>query len=205
MSLKLIHFPMTRSLRVVWALEELGVEAQIETREFDRPSLKKPEYLALNPLGKTPVFFDGDERLIESTAIIQYISEKYADGRLSRRVSDQDYGQFLQWLHFGEAGMGGYVNMLIAHSVLLPEDQRIPAMKDWAAAETSNCLAFVDQSIQGKDYLLGEFSLADISLGYALFLIKVTRNGGLFPDGVSEYFDRLTAREAWKSATALKP
>ena len=56
MSLKLIHFPHARSLRVVWALKELGLDADIETRVFDRPSLKQPEYLALHPLGKTPVF-----------------------------------------------------------------------------------------------------------------------------------------------------
>ncbi|MEL7488999.1 MAG: glutathione S-transferase family protein, partial [Pseudomonadota bacterium] len=175
---------MTRSLRVVWALNELGIDAEIETRVFDRPSLKSPEYLALNPLGKTPVFFDGDKRMVESTAIIQYLSEKYADGRLSRKPSDPDFGALLQWLHFGEAGMGGYVNMLIAHSALLPEDQRNPEIKEWAAGETANCLNFLEMSLEGRDYLLGEFSIADISIGYALFLIKITRNGKLFGDRV---------------------
>jgi len=179
MSLKLIHFPKSRSLRILWALEELGVKADVETREFDRPSLKSTEYLALNPLGKTPVFFDGDQRMVESTAIMQYISDKYADGRLSRTSSDPDYSDYLQWLHFGEGGMGGYVNMLIGQTVLLPEERRIPAMKVWSEGETKNCLNFIEQSLDQDGYLLGEFSLADISVGYSLFLLKVTRNAAM--------------------------
>ena len=205
MSLKLIHFPMTRSLRVVWALFELGVDADIETRAFDRAKLKEPEYLALNPLGKTPVFFDGDQRMVESTAIIQYIADKYADGSLTRKPSDDDYGQYLQWLHFGEAGMGGYVNQLIGQTALLPEEQRIPAMAVWAKAETSNCLNFIEESLGDKDYLLGEFSLADISVAYLLFLIKVTRNGDILGEKTKAYFKRVTARDAWVKASGLAP
>jgi len=201
MTLKLIHFPMTRSLRVLWVLYELGVDAEIETRAFDRASLKQPEYLALHPMGKVPVFFDGDQRLIESTAIIQYIADKYGDGRLSRKPADADYGQFLQWLHFGEGGMGGYVNQLIGQTALLPEDQRIPAMAKWAKFETAN----FEQSLGDKDYLLGEFSLADISVVYLLFLIKVTKNGGMLGEKTNAHFKRATAREAWVKASALAP
>lgn len=205
MSLKLIHFPMTRSLRVVWALNELGIEADVETRPFDRPKLKEPEYLALHPLGKTPVFFDDGKRIIESIAIIEYLAQKYARGKLTRNPQDTDYADYLQWMQYGEAGMGGYVNMLIAQTALLPEDQRIPAMKIWATQETANCLGFLEQSLGEDGYLLGEFTLADIAVGYLLFLIRVTRNGKLMGPKTTSYFDRLTAREAWKAASALKP
>lgn len=205
MSLRLIHFPQTRSLRVVWALYELGVEAEIETRVFDRPSLKSSDYLALNPLGKTPVFFDGQHRLIESTAIIEYIANKFANANLTRQPHDADYGAYLQWLHFGEAGMGGYVNMLIGHTALLPEDQRIGSMAAWAKAETVNCLNFIEESLDEKDYLLGKFSLADISLVYLLFLIKITRNGAIIGEKTNAYFKRATGRDAWKRACALAP
>lgn len=205
MSFRLIHFPHARSLRVVWALKELGLEADIETRVFDRPTLKEPEYLALNPLGKTPVFFDGDKRIIESIAIIEYLANKYADGRLTRKPDDEDYSDYLQWLHFGEAGMGGYVNMLIAQTALLPEDQRIPAMKAWAVKETTNCLNFIEDSLKEDGYLLTEFSLADIALGYLLFLIKITRNGKMMEPKTAAYFDRLIARDGWKAAGEHQP
>ena len=205
MSLKLIHFPMTRSLRVVWALYELGVEAEIETRAFDRAKLKEPEYRALNPLGKTPVFFDNGERMIESVAIIEYLADKYAGGKLIRNVQDTDYGAYLQWMQFGEAGMGGYVGQLLGHSMLLPAEHRIESMRLWAAGEMKNCLDYLEASLDGRDYLLDEFSLADISVGYILFLTKISRNGKLMGERTTAYFDRLRAREAWTRAVALQP
>lgn len=205
MTLKLIHFPQSRSLRVVWALEELGIEAEIETRLLDRQYLKSLEYRNLNPLGKTPVFFDGDQRIVESIAIIEYIAKKYADGRLTRAPEDDDFGAYLQWLNFGEAGMGGYVNMLIAQTALLAEDQRIPAMKLWAVRETENCLSFIEQSLGENDYMLGDFSLADISLVYLLFLIKITGNGDMLSEKTSTYFRRATTRAGWKKSCALAP
>ncbi|MCK5746565.1 MAG: glutathione S-transferase family protein, partial [Oricola sp.] len=205
MTLKLIHFPMTRSLRVAWAIYELGIDAEIETRVFDRAKLKEPDYLALNPLGKTPVFFDGEKRMIESVAIIEYLSNKYAGGALSRSVADADYADYLQWMQFGEAGMGGYVNQLLGHSFLLPEAHRVESMRLWAVGEMKNCLGFLETSLEGRDYLLKEFSLADIAVGYVLFLVKVSRNGKLMGERVAAYFERLCAREAWVKASALQP
>ena len=205
MALTLHHFPQSRSLRVVWLLEELNIDAQIITRALDRTYLKSADFKALNPLSKVPVFFDGDQRIVESNAIIEYVANKYGEGRLTRQASDEDYGAYLQWLHFGEAGMGGYVNMLIAQTALLPEDQRIPAMKVWAERETANCLSFIEESLGDKDYLLGAFSLADISVIYLLFLIKITGNGGLLGAKTNAYFKRATAREAWVKACSLQP
>ena len=205
MTLKLIHFPMTRSLRVAWAADELGLDMDIETREFDRAKLKKPEYRKLNPVGKTPVFFDDGKRMIESVAIIEYLANKYANGKLSRNATDADYGDYLQWMEFGEAGMGGYVGQLLGHSMLLPEEFRIESMRIWAEGETKNCLNFLEDNLQGKDYLLDEFSLADISVGYILFLVKISRNGKLMGDATKAYFDRLADRDGWKRVTALKP
>ena len=167
--------------------------------------MKKPEYRKLNPVGKTPVFFDDGKRMIESVAIIEYLANKYANGKLSRNATDADYGDYLQWMEFGEAGMGGYVGQLLGHSMLLPEEFRIESMRIWAEGETKNCLNFLEDNLQGKDYLLDEFSLADISVGYILFLVKISRNGKLMGDATKAYFDRLADRDGWKRVTALKP
>ena len=148
--------------------------------------------------------FDGDERMVESIAMLEYISNKYAGGRLSRKPEDKDYGQYLQWLHFGEAGMGGYVNMLVAQTALLPEEQRIPAMKKWAVHEVKKFLGFIEDGLGEDGYLLDEFSLADIAVGYPLFLIKITRNGDLLPPKTASYFNRLRERPAWKKASDIK-
>jgi glutathione S-transferase len=196
------HAPPTRSVRIIWALEELGLPYETPPFKFDREYLRTPEWRALSPLGKVPVAFDGKERLIESVAIIHYLSEKYADGRLSRRPKDSDYGQFLQWLHFGEAGMGAYVGMLIGQTRVLPPEQRIEAMKQWAIAESKNACDFIEESLGDKPYLLGaDFSLADISVGYMLHLIRLSgeRKSILGPRTMA-YFDRLTERPAWRKA-----
>ncbi len=205
MALKLYHFPNSRSLRVLWALYELGVEAEVETRPFNPFGLKGEEYRALNPLGKIPVFFDGDKRIIESNAIIEYIANKYAGGKLTRGPQDADYADYLQWREFGEAGMGGYVGQLLGHTVLLPEEHRIENMRRWAVKETSNALDFLEAGLGEDGYILGAFSLADISLGYMLFLIKISRNGKLLGEKTNAYFDRIRNREAWVRACAVQP
>lgn len=205
MTLKLIHFPMTRSLRVVWTLYELGLEAEIETRPFDRAKLKEDEYRAYNPLRKVPALHDGGVRLVESTAIMEYLANKYADGRLTRKPADHDYGRYLQWLHFGEGGMGGYITMLLAHTMLLPEKHRLPAVKVWAEGEMQNCLDFIEASLADDGYLVGAFSLADISVAYPLFLLKLIGKGEMMGEKTKAYFARIAERDAWKRATALAP
>lgn len=203
MTLKVYHAPPTRSIRVVWALEELGVPYQLEKIPFDRAYFKTPEWRAISPAGKIPVIHEDGEPMIESTAIIHYLSEKYAEGKLARRPVDADYGKFLQWLHFGEAGVGLYATMLIAQTRVLPKEQRIEAMKQWATQECANVCGVIEKGLKG-DYILGdEFSLADISLGYILFLIYMSgESKEIFGPRTKLYLDRLMAREAWKKAAA---
>lgn len=202
MTLKVYHAAPSRSIRVVWALEELGLPYELAPVKMDRQYFRSPEWRAVNPVGKVPVVFDGEERLIESVAIIHYLSEKYAEGRLSRRPLDPDYGQFLQWLHFGEAGMGGYAGMLIGQTRILPPEQRSDAMKQWAIGECRNCCAFIETTLEGREFILGEdFSLADISLGYILHLIRLSgESKDIIGARTKAYYERLTARPAWKKA-----
>ncbi|MEQ1931554.1 MAG: glutathione S-transferase family protein [Parvularculaceae bacterium] len=204
MTLKVYHAAPTRSVRIVWALEELGLPYETPPFKFDRAYLKTPEWRAMSPLGKVPVVFDGKERLIESVAIIHYLSEKYADGRLSRRPRDADYGQFLQWLHFGEAGMGPYAGMLIGQTRILPPEQRIEAMKQWAIMESKNACDFVEESLGDKPYLLGDdFSLADISVNYMLHLLRLSgESKAIVGPRTYAYYTRLCERPGWKKAIA---
>ncbi|HXI88139.1 MAG TPA: hypothetical protein VNH64_11810 [Parvularculaceae bacterium] len=64
--------------------------------------------------------------------------------------ADADYGRFLQWLHFGEAGLGGYASMLIGQTRILPEEQRLEPMKRWAIGECRNCCDFIESSLDGR-------------------------------------------------------
>ncbi|NWG70487.1 MAG: glutathione S-transferase family protein [Parvularculaceae bacterium] len=203
MELKVYHCPPTRSVRIVWALEELGLPYETKRVALDREYFKTPEWRAISPTGKVPVFYDGDRALVESVAITHYLSEKYAGGRLSRRPTDADYGEFLQWIHYGEAGMGPYAGMLIGQTRLLPENQRIEAMKVWALGECKNACGFIENSLGDRPCILGaDFSLADISLGYMLHLIRLSgESKSIFGPKTAEYYRRLTGRPAWIKAT----
>lgn len=204
MALKVYHASPTRSVRVVWALEELGLPYELQPVKLDFTYLKSPEWRVVSPTGKVPAVVEDDKTLVESVAITHYLAEKYGEGKLARRPVDPDYADFLQWMHYGEAGMGGYAGMLVAQTRLLPAEQRLEVMKQWAIGECRNACDYVESSLEGKDYILGEdFSLADISLGYILYLISLSGEGDkIFSARTKLYLNRLTEREAWKKATS---
>ena len=82
---------------------------------FDPKALKAADYLEINPFGKVPVLVDGALTMSESVAIVQYLLDRYADGRLEPDRSSPEYGRFLQWLHFGESTLMGAVAEVAAH------------------------------------------------------------------------------------------
>ena len=204
MTLKVWHAAPSRSVRIVWALEELGLPYELVPLKFDRAYFKTPEWRAISPTGKIPVVHDDGRPLVESVAVIHYLSEKYAEGRLARRPADADYGEFLQWMHYGEAGMGPYGGMLIAQTRLLPAEQRLEPMKQWAMIESKNACAFLEAALGGNPFVLGsEFSLADISIGYMLHLMRLSgESKELFGPRTMAYYARLLDRPAAKKALA---
>lgn len=202
MSLTLYHMQHSRSLRPLWLLEEIGVPYTLNTVE--RSALSGDDFMQKSNIGKVPVFFDGDKRLTESIATIQYIDGVHNGGKLSRKPGDDDYHDFLQMMEFGEAGMGGYAGLLVAHTVLLPPKHQNPAIRDWAKGEINKGLCFIEGMVrEDKHYLLGDFSLADISIAYMLYLLKITKNAEGFGEKTNAYFKRVARRDAWVKASAM--
>ncbi len=200
MTITIYHFAQSRSIRVAWLLEEMGVpyDLKIIPRDQVKEYAQSPEYQALNPLGKFPTMVDGDVTMIESIAIMEYLMAKHDPGTLRPDPTDSAFPAYLQWLHFGESGMGTYVIMLMAHTYLLPEEHRLPGVAQWAKAEVNKCLSFIARGLEGQDYLCSTgFTAADISVGYMLFLLKITRNFDQAPEILEEYWDRLMDRPAW--------
>lgn len=101
--LKIYHMKGSRSLRVTWLLEELGMPYSTEILGFDLGNAGGDEYRKVYPLNKVPALMDGETSMFERVAIMQYIMNKYGDGGLRPEVNDPDYGHYLQWLHFGES------------------------------------------------------------------------------------------------------
>ena len=199
--LKLYHSPRTRSVRIYWLLEELGVPYELETLAFTPQALKAAEYLKVHPLGKLPAIQDGDLIMFESGAILEYIIEKYGHGRLAPAPGSPARGAFLQWVHFAEATAMPPLADIAQHKLFKPEAERVPAVVADGQTRVATVLAALEQTLAGKPYLLGgEFSAADIMLGYSLLLVKWF--GLLTPEypNVTSYMARLEQRPALQKA-----
>lgn len=207
--LTLYHAPMSRSVRVRWCLEEMGLPYTLERVEpitpQSRGNLGGEALKAVSPLQKVPVLKDGEATMLESVAMVDYLVTKYGPTELAVRPDEADYARYLEWLHFAEGAMSMAVNLTLAHGVFLPEDKRNPALFQWARAELDKLLALLGERgfEDGREFLAGgRLTGADIAIGYLLFLLKIVKQFDGAPENVRVYFDRLRAREAWKTASA---
>src|SRR6478735_5426438 len=123
------HLNNSRSQRVLWLLEELGVPYEIRRYERDTTTmLAPPELRAVHPLGKSPVITDDGVTMFESGAIVEYLVERYGNGRLAPTIGSAQRGRYLQWIHFAEATCLPPLSDLAQHSIFKPESERIAAL-----------------------------------------------------------------------------
>ena len=201
--MKLYHCSKARSSRVLWLLEELGLDYQLEVMPFDAKALKAPDYLEISPFGKVPVLVDDAVTMVESVAIIQYILHRYAGGRLEPLSTAPEYGQFLQWLHFGESTLMGPISQMLQHKLFLPEELRDDDMASGARRTFEQYASILDQTVADRDYLLGDdFTAADIVIGYSLFLAEMANMMPPKATHLAAYYQRLAQRPAFQKATA---
>ncbi|MFA7638754.1 MAG: glutathione S-transferase family protein [Parvibaculum sp.] len=201
--LKIYHAKNTRSVRILWLCEELGIPYDLKTLAFSPDTLQSPEYLAVHPLGKVPAIEDEGEVMNESGAISQYLLEKHGNGRLEPKPGSAKRKRFLHWFHFAEATLMVPIGNIAQHTLIRPEDKRIPQVAAEAVESTKKMLAIVEANLEGLEYICGdEFTAADIMLGYALMLCSLF---GLltneFPK-VKAYYERISSRPAFAKATA---
>lgn len=196
--MKLYFAPNTRAVRVVWLLEELGLPYDLERYELGHPAMRSAEFQRIHPLGRVPVLEDGDTRLFESGAIIQYVLARYGDGRLVPATDDPNFGAFLQWFHFAEGMLMPPVNTIVVETVLLPEAKRTPVIAERAIKLLGKMLGAVEQGLADKEFLAGDFSAADIMTGHACSV--AARFGADLSDkpNVAAYIERLKARPAFQ-------
>ncbi|MFO7704634.1 MAG: glutathione S-transferase, partial [Halopseudomonas sp.] len=101
--IKLHHLNKSRSKRIIWLLEELGIEYQLIPYQRDTTTRRAPAALkAINPLAKSPVIEDGDLVLTESGAIVDYLVSRYGADTLAPPTQTAEHARYVQWLHFAE-------------------------------------------------------------------------------------------------------
>ncbi len=200
--MKIYHAPNTRSVRVVWLFEELGLPYEIERFKLGDPRMRAPEYLSVHPMGRVPALVDGETTIVESGAIVEYVLAKYGNGRLVPAVSSPDFARYLQWLHYAEGMIMPPVNTIVVETILLPPERRNQVNVDRAVKLLSRMLAAVDAGLQGRDFLAGEFSGADIMTGHACTVARRLGADVSSKRNVATYIERLNGRPAMQRAWA---
>lgn len=158
------HLNDSRSQRVLWLLEELGATYEIKFYQRDAQTrLAPPELKAIHPLGKSPVITDNDKVVFESGAIIDYLVRRHG-GRLQPNISSDDFDRYMQWLHYSEGS--AMLPLMLKLYVGRLGDAGKPL---WPRidSELSNHLGFVDASLAGREWLVGDtLTAADIQMSF---------------------------------------
>ena len=205
------HLNNSRSQRILWALEELGLDYEIKHYKRE-PSMQAPAALrAVHPLGKSPVITDGDKTLAESGAILEYLAETYGDGKLKPAAGTPEHLRYRYFLHYAE---GSLMPLLFMKLVFGRLPTRVPwFMKPVAKAisagadktllnpQLGNHFMFLEMELAQREWFAGsEFSAADIQMSFPLEASAA--RSPLFKQlpKLSAFVARIQARPAYKRA-----
>jgi glutathione S-transferase len=202
--LKLHFAPMSRAGRIVWLLEELGLEYEVNKMAFHPKDLKSDEHRRRHPLGRVPVLEDGDVSIFESGAIVEYVMARYGDGGLKPAVEAPEFPEYLQWFHYCEGMVMPPINQIMVHTVLLPPERRNEEALGQARRLLGKALAPVEKAIEGREYLIGAFSAADIMLGHAIYMSDRLGCVGDDMPNLRAYVKRIESRPAFETAINMK-
>ncbi len=198
--MKIHYAPDTRAVRIVWLMEELGLPYELVRHRLGDPEMRSADYAKVHPMGRVPVLEDGDVRLFESGAIVQYLLARHGAGRLAPLPEDPEFPNYLQWFHYAEGMIMPPVNTLVVETILLPEDKRNPVNVARAEKLLARMLEAVEQGLEGREFLAGEFSAADVMTGHAS-IVAMRRVGedARLPN-LRAYVERLEARPGLRKA-----
>jgi glutathione S-transferase len=201
--MKLWHCKGSRSIRPLWALEELGLPYELQVMQFP-PRFHHKDYLGLNVLGTVPYFTDGPHRMTESSAIGLYLVEKYECHEFGLRPQHAEYADYLNWLFHSDATLTFPQTIVLRYSQLEIEERRQPRVaadyRKWYLAR----LRLLDAHMNTRTYLCdNRFTIADIAIGFALYLGELLNISAEYTPQVSAYLARLKARPAFARAIAL--
>jgi glutathione S-transferase len=197
--MKLYYVPMTRSNRPRWLLEELGVPFELVRLDPKKGETRTPEYLRINPVGKVPALVDDGVAMFESAAICAWLADKFPEKKLAPPVGTAERALYYQWLFFGMTTLEAPVALHARHTTGLPPEERVPRVAETAKADVERALAAPEAALNGREYLLGSFSAADVIVGGTLLWAAVQKLLAGHP-ALEAYVDRLKQRPAFQRA-----
>jgi glutathione S-transferase len=207
------HLNNSRSQRVLWLLEELGLDYEVRRYQRDRKTmLAPPELRAVHPLGKSPVIEDAGQTLAESGAIVEYLAERYGDGRLVPAAGTPERLRYRYWMHFAE----GTAQPPLLLKLLFDRVETGPmpffvrpvaraiarrAKAGYVQPNIDRILDFMDSELRERDWFAGaEFSAADVQMSFPLEAAVI--RGGLDAKRprLMDFLARIHARPAYRRA-----
>src|ERR1700694_2028980 len=197
------HLSSSRSERIVWLMEELGLEYRLEVFQREPSGAAPRPMKELHALGKAPMIRDGDTVLAESGAIVDYLVQRHAGGRLAVRPRAPEYARYVYWLHFAE---GSLMSLMLIALVL----SRVPEASESAVRtrildRMKQMLAFVDSELADRPYFAGaDFTAADVMMLFPFPTMRHFLEYDLAPYvNILAYLERIESRPAYRKAMAI--
>ncbi|MDB5580041.1 MAG: glutathione S-transferase family protein [Bradyrhizobium sp.] len=189
-----------RGFRVVWLLEEMGLPYRLRGVDLFAGVENDAEFLAINPAGFIPAIRDGDVTMVESIAIMEYLTGRHGPTPLAPSPRDPTFPAYQQFLHLGEAGLAASIYFVSGALQMAPECERDNFSARQAMEVFTTRLRLVTRQLACSPYLAGEaFTAADISVGYALEMAR--KNVGFDLGEVEQaYLARLRERGGYRRA-----
>ncbi len=194
------HLNDSRSQRILWVLEELGLPYEIVRYQRDALTrLAPPELKAVHPLGKSPVLTDSGRTLIESGAIVDYVVRRHGAGRLRPGTDTPAFDEYQQWMHYAE---GSAMLPLLLHLYVSRLGEAAAPLAPRIDSEIANHLGYVDSVLAARPYLLGdEFSAADVQMSFVGEAAGAYGKRAAYPH-LEAWVQRFQARPAYRAALA---
>ncbi len=203
MKMKLWHCHNARSLRPLWALEEIGFDYEVVELPFP-PRVFQKDYLGVNALGTVPYFTDGDATMTESSGICHYLVERYGRHEFGLKPDHVEYADYINWLFHSDATLTFPQAIVMRYRLLEPEERRLPQAADDYARWYIARLRRLDAHLRNRKYLCdGRFTIADICVGYALYLGRVLGLDQQYQPQTTGYLRLLMERPAFKKTVLV--
>lgn len=192
------HLNNSRSQRVLWLLEELGLPYELVKYQRDATTNLAPESLKkIHQLGKSPVVRDGELVLIESGAILEYIVRRYGKGRLAPAESSPEWPRYLQLMHYAE---GSAMLPVMLKLYLSRIGEAGTPLAPRVTSEIENHFGFLEGELAHSDFFVGkELTAADVNLSFPIQAARLLHGLDQFPN-LARFLDRMHARPAYKRA-----
>ena len=203
MSLHLYHCADARSFRALWALEELGLDYELTLMPFP-PRFRFEGYREINPLGTVPALLVDGALMTESSAIPHFLASRFGPSDLAVAAEEPDYARYLNFLHMGEATLTFPQTIHLRYTRLEPPERRVTQAAEDYAQWFGSRLKNAEAMMHGDYAAAGRFTMADISVGYAVMLALSIGLEEQVTSGMAAYLKRLSQREGFQRAKAAQ-